>query len=216
MKRIFISISLILFTVSLFAERKEITIWHSYRGDEQRALEKVTDLFNDSQDEFKASLLLVPYDAFANKLTSAIPRGNGPDGFIFAHERVGDWAESGIIAEVGPEIDASLKNDLIPSTLQALNYHGKIWGVPLSFKSLVLFYRTDLVDHAPKTLDELTATASRLTNAGEGRYGLAFEATSTYFAAPFIYGFGGGFCLGDNGSAGDSACLDNPGNVCVR
>ena len=213
MKRIFISLCLILLTFSLLAERQEITIWHSYRGDEQRALEKVTALFNESQDEFKASLLLVPYDAFANKLTSAIPRGNGPDGFIFAHERVGDWAESGIIAEVDQEIDGQLRNDLIPSTLQALKYNGKLWGVPLSFKSLVLFYRTDLVEHAPKTLSELTETASRLTNTGEGRYGLAFEATSTYFAAPFIYGFGGGFCLEDGTSSAVSACLDNPGNI---
>ena len=45
-------------------------------------------------------LVAVPYDAFADKLTSAIPRGNGPDLFIYPHDRIGDWADAGMIEPI--------------------------------------------------------------------------------------------------------------------
>lgn len=198
----------------LCAQNKNVTVWHSYRGSEQSALEELKKKFNDSQNDFHVDLLSVPYDAFANKLTNAIPRGNGPDAFIFAHERIGDWAESGIIRPIDEKTLEDLRLDTIPSTLEALKYSGKYWGYPLSFKSVVLFYRTDLVKKAPLGTLEMIDMAKKLTDPEKGSYGLAFEATSVYFSAPFIYGFDGGFCFeeGKIQKTGE-ACLNNEGNV---
>ncbi|MBR4532223.1 extracellular solute-binding protein [bacterium] len=214
MKKVTIFLSIFLLFFLVFAEKKSVTVWHSYRGDEQTALEKLRNDFNESQSEYKVDLLNVPYDAFANKLTSAIPRGNGPDAFIFAHERVGDWAESGIISDLSDVLSGNVSNSLIPSTLDALKYNGKYWGFPLSFKSAVLFYRTDKVEKIPETTDELLKAAQSFTDAKNGKYGLAFEATSAYFAASFIYGFGGKFCFENGAEREDGmACLDDKGNV---
>ena len=214
MKKFTLFSLILLVFFSLFAEKETVTIWHSYRGDEQKALEELRNKFNELQSDYKVDLLNVPYDAFANKLTSAIPRGNGPDAFIFAHERVGDWAESGIISDLSDVLSGNVSNSLIPSTLDALKYNGKYWGFPLSFKSAVLFYRTDKVEKVPETTDELLKSAQSFTDAKNGKYGLAFEATSAYFAASFIYGFGGKFCF-ENGSEREDgmACLDDKGNA---
>lgn len=214
MKKVTIFLSIFLLFFLVFAEKKSVTVWHSYRGDEQTALEKLRNDFNESQSEYKVDLLNVPYDAFANKLTSAIPRGNGPDAFIYAHERVGDWAESGIISDVSEVLSDGVKGDIIQSTLESLKYGGKYWGFPLSFKSAVLFYRTDMVEKVPETTDELLEAAKRLTDAKSGKYGLAFEAASAYFAAGFIYGFGGKFCFEDGKEREDGlACLNDQNNV---
>ncbi|HSA33707.1 MAG TPA: extracellular solute-binding protein, partial [bacterium] len=94
-----------LFTLLLFlciatleAAPRQITVWHSYRGAEETAINGLAEEFNAlHRDDIRVTLLAVPYDAFANKITSAVPRGNGPDAFIYAHERIGDWAASGII-----------------------------------------------------------------------------------------------------------------------
>ncbi|HQI04592.1 MAG TPA: extracellular solute-binding protein, partial [bacterium] len=205
-----------IFTISFFlsAQKTDVTIWHSYRGSEQTALEELKDKFNELNNNFNVVLLSVPYDAFANKLTNAIPRGNGPDAFIFAHERIGDWAESSIIRPLEIQTVENLRPDTIPSTLEALKYKGKYWGYPLSFKSVVLFYRTDLVKKVPAGTSEMIELAKKLTNSEKGNYGLAFEAASVYFSAPFIYGFDGGFCFeeGKTKKTGD-ACLNNDGNI---
>ena len=212
MKRTVFFLVLILFS-TLYAERSTVTVWHSYRGSEQKALERLKENFNKEQDQYKVELLNIPYDAFANKLTNAIPRGNGPDAFIFAHERIGDWAESGIISNIDSNSVEKIRSESVGTTLNALKYDGKFWGYPLSFKSVVLFYRTDIIDKVPASTDELVSLAKSLTDTEKGKYGLAFEASSVYFSAPFIYGFEGKFCFEEGKTRKDGeACLNNPGN----
>ncbi len=208
-----------LFTLLLFlciatleAAPRQITVWHSYRGAEETAINGLAEEFNAlHRDDIRVTLLAVPYDAFANKITSAVPRGNGPDAFIYAHERIGDWAASGIIEPLGPYYTEHIGTRMLPVTIEAMRSGDKLWGIPLAFKSLVLFYRTDLMDAPPGTTDELLAVAERFTDRAANRYGIAFEAASAYFAAPFLTGFGGGFCLDE--AASDTPCLDTPENA---
>ena len=80
--------------------QKEIVVWHAYRGDEKAAFEKVVDEFNKANaGKIKVTTLAVPYDAFADKITAAVPRGKGPDVFIFAQDRLGGWIAAGNTVE---------------------------------------------------------------------------------------------------------------------
>ncbi|HEY4574233.1 MAG TPA: extracellular solute-binding protein, partial [Thermoanaerobaculia bacterium] len=74
---------LLVFPLSALAQ-KEIVVWHGYRGGEKAAFEKVIENFNQANaGKIKVTTLAVPYDAFADKITAAVPRGKGPDVFIF-------------------------------------------------------------------------------------------------------------------------------------
>ena len=55
-----------------------------------------------------AFLVALPFGAFDSKLETAIPRGNGPDLFIAAHDRLGHWAASGLLEPVGFWADEAL------------------------------------------------------------------------------------------------------------
>ena len=142
---------------------ESITVWHAYRGAEESALKKLADRWNQSRPEHPVVLLSIPYDAFSNKLTSAIPRGHGPDVFLAAHERAGDWARANLI-EVWQEdgIDAPLYH---PTTVDAVRVDSGLAGVPLAYKSLVLFYNPTLIEAPPSTTDELIALARAHTDA---------------------------------------------------
>lgn len=67
----------------------ELVVWHAYRGGEKAAFEKVVEAYNRSQGAVKVSSLAVPYDAYADKITAAVPRGKGPGVFIYAQDRLG-------------------------------------------------------------------------------------------------------------------------------
>ena len=90
----------------------QLTIWHAYRGTERAMLEAHLREFQEQTGQRVRSLHL-PYNAFANKLQVAIPRGNGPDLFIFAHDRVGDWAEAGLIEPIGFWMSPQLQNQFL-------------------------------------------------------------------------------------------------------
>jgi arabinogalactan oligomer / maltooligosaccharide transport system permease protein len=183
--------ALLVLLSALPASAGEIALWHSYRGDEQSALRQLVRRWNESHPQSPARPLAVPHDAYANKLTSAIPRGQGPDLFIFAHERVGDWARSGLIHDLRGDIEPRELERLSPGSAEALEIDGALYGLPLAIKSLALFYNTELVGDPPQTTDEMIAVAERCSDAEAGRYGLVYQAGDFYFHIPWLLGFGG-------------------------
>ncbi len=186
---------------------RPLRLWHGYRGAERETLERLTADFTRDHPQWPVELLAVPYEAYANKLTSAIPRGNGPDVFIAAHERLGDWAESGLIAPLpdGPEWDA-----FFPTTVDALTWRDRRYGLPLAFKSLALFVRDDLLagNVVPANTDQLLAACKNLSGMRKDSFCLAWEAGSFYHHAPWLFGFGGGIF-----DANQTPRLDRPENA---
>ncbi len=173
------------------AAAADVMLWHAYRAQERKALEQVVKAFNDKKGDIQLKLLAVPYDAFADKITAAVPRGKGPDLFIFAQDRVGDWAASGVIEPVDFWLDEASRGAFLPPTLEALTYDEAVYGLPMAFKMVALIYNTALVKAPPKTTDELVALGKKLTNAGEGSFGLAYENANFWYHGAWMQGFGG-------------------------
>src|SRR5512139_2311359 len=117
--------------------QKEVVVWHAYRAEEKAALEKVVAAYNagNAAKGVKVTTLAVPYDAFADKISAAVPRGKGPDVFIYAQDRMGGWIEGGNTVEpIDFFVDDALKARYLPTAIQALTYRGSLWGLPLNYK----------------------------------------------------------------------------------
>src|SRR5256885_2388159 len=103
----------------------EIVVWHAYRAGEKAALEKVAAAYNASHPSTKVSTLAVPYDAFADKISAAVPRGKGPDVFIYAQDRLGGWIEAGNPREpIAFFLDPETKARFIPTPVEAITPQG--------------------------------------------------------------------------------------------
>ncbi len=177
-----------------FVLATHVVLWHAYSGAEKSAIEEAVQAFNRQEPNIAAEAIAVPYGSMADKLQAAIPRGHGPDAFIFAHDVVGQWSRQGLLKPLDAEaaIQAVLPR-LWPQTVPPLRIGDSLWGVPLSFKSLALFYRSDLVKTPPKTSDEILALCQRFAQSTETprRYGLAYETGSFFLHAAWLHGLGG-------------------------
>ncbi len=190
------------------AQKKEIVVWHAYRGDEKTAFEKVAAQFNQSHPNIKVSTLAVPFDAMADKITAAVPRGKGPDVFVYAQDRLGGWIAAGNTVEpIDFFLDAPTKSRFLGSTMQAMTYQGNVYGLPLNFKVLTMIYNKKLLPTPPKTSAELIATAKKLSNPATGKFGLAYAYTDFYYHAALMNAFGGGVF------DGRKPTLNSPANV---
>ena len=89
--------SLLLASQAFAQAANELVVWHAYRGAEKAAFEKVVGMFEKSPGAkgIKVNTLAIPYDAYADKISAAVPRGKGPDLFIYAQDRLGGWIEAG-------------------------------------------------------------------------------------------------------------------------
>ena len=170
-------------------EKATVVLWHAYRAEEQKALEQLVDAYNAQGGPVTVEAIPVPYDAFVDKIGVTVPRGNGPDLFIFAHNMIGDWVAGGLLEPVTEWAPPALLSRFIPDTVKALVYKKSLYGLPLAFKSLVLFYNKKLIAEPPKTVDELIAKAKAHT--GGESWGLAVEAAKLYFHAPWLHAKGG-------------------------
>ncbi|HVV82361.1 MAG TPA: extracellular solute-binding protein, partial [Kofleriaceae bacterium] len=174
-----------------------VTLWHAYDGAERAALEEVARGWNRDQRDQRVRVVAVPYDAFADKITSAIPNGNGPDLFIYAHDRLGDWVAAELLEAIGFWIDHGIAARYAKDALAAMAYDGELWGLPLAVKSLALYVRTDLVPAPPATTDDLFAMAPALR--ARGVFPLAYPVADLYGHAPWLHGLGGAV-LGPDGA----------------
>jgi maltose-binding protein MalE len=189
------------------AERRSehvITLWHSYRGTEQKALQRLVHAFNKKEltrakaypgyTFARVRLLQISFDNLPNKITNAVPRGHGPDLFVFAHDRVGDWVSKDLVEPIGYWVGPQLAERFLPKTLGAFAMGQRLYGLPLTYKSVALFYHADLIRTPPRTTEELLTQGRRfMRNRGKGYYGLVYEGADTYFHAPWLFGFGGRF-----------------------
>lgn len=188
-------IATLLLSPAIAAAQTEILIWHSYRGAEKAAFEKVAAAFGDKMkaDGVTAKLLAVPYDAFADKITAAVPRGRGPDVFIFAQDRLGGWVETGdTIEPIDFFVDEEIEGRYIGTTMDAMTYQDTVYGLPVNYKVITQIYNKRLVEKPPATSSELVAVAEKLTDQAAGKFGLAYAYTDFYYHASVMNSFGGG------------------------
>ena len=194
---------------ALPAAAADLVLWHAYRAEEKAALEKVVQQYNAQAKGPKVTTLAVPYDAFADKISAAVPRGKGPDIFIYAQDRLGGWIEAGKTVEpIDFFLDDATKGAFIPTTLQAMTYRGSVYGLPLNYKVITLVYNKKLVPQPPKTTAELVTLAKKIGDKQAGRFGLVYSYADFYYHAALMNGFGG--MVFDK--AGQPV-MDNPANV---
>ncbi len=116
-----------------------------------------------------------------------------------------EFAQQKWLYDMTPYVE-SRKDEFIPSTFETITYQGKTWGVPHKTNAGFLYYRTDQVDKAPKTWQEvydLAAKQDGIAYQGASYEGLTVDFLELAFAA-------GGQVLSEDGK---EAKIDSPENL---
>jgi arabinogalactan oligomer / maltooligosaccharide transport system permease protein len=181
-----------------------VVLWHSYRGDEERALEELARTYEREHPGISIDVLAVPFEAYASKLEAAIPRAHGPDLFIQAHQWIGPYLDEHLIAPMGDALPAEDEGGFDAGSLRAVTFQGARYGVPLTNKGLALYVNEALLPSTPVSIEALAAMRSALP---PGVYPLAYRAVNSYYHAPFLHAFGGELVSADGTFAfvGDAA-----------
>jgi arabinogalactan oligomer/maltooligosaccharide transport system permease protein len=167
-------------------DRASVVVWHAYRqgGQEEAALREVARAFERERRDVRVVLVAQPYGAYASKLESAIPTGNGPDLFIDAHERLPSFRQAELVQSLGAPDDA-LRARLDAAHLGVLTEEGALFGLPIAIKCGALYVNDALVPSVPESLEGIAAL--RLPN---GVFPLVMEAESPYWAASVVHAYG--------------------------
>lgn len=171
------------------ADAPRLLVW--INGDKgYNGLQKVGDAF----EKVSGVKVVVQHPEGApDKFQAAAGAGKGPDIFCWPHDRVGEWAKSGLIVPVQPP--RRIREEIEPSAWQAFTWRGKVWGYPLAIEAIGLIYNKALVKTPPATWDEVFALDKAL--APQGARAILWPYAMSFFSWPVIAG-PGGYVFGRN------------------
>ena len=160
----------------------ELQIW--INGDKPyKALQELGDKF---EKDTGIPVTVEHPDKPENKYAQAAQAGRGPDIMIWAHDRLGGWAQSGLIQPVN--VDDAYKSKFLPKAWEAVTYKGKLWGYPITLESVALIYNKKLITEIPKTLQDVTALADPYK--AKDQLPLLWAYDTPFFTWPFLAGAG--------------------------
>ena len=181
-----------------------ITIWHDKEDEVAAALQAELDQLApdivvklERKDGLTEALKMVGNDPKA-----------APDMYFFAHDKLGVYAEMGILAPITDFIAHTVLQGYLPMTVAAASYKGEVYQLPLYFETLLFMYNRRYMDddEVPATTEELYQYMEKTTVGGH--YGFVEQHSTAYYSAGWIHAFGG-YLINEEGQPG----LDSPQTV---
>jgi multiple sugar transport system substrate-binding protein len=119
----------------------------------------------------KVNQTIVQYNERLNKVNTAVQGGGGFDVVQMDTIWTAQFAAAGWVDDLTDRITDAIKKDVPESSLSAVTYQGKLYGMPLFNSAKHLFYNAKLLkdagfDKPPTTLDDFVAQAKATTKDG--------------------------------------------------
>lgn len=150
------------------SDKVELVIWaHNDQEVWINNYQAIADAFTAENPDITIRFETFPYDEFESKvLTSLTSKSGGADIYEMWGGWGTDYASTGALAALPDAMAQEIFNDAYPSTYGALEYEGKLYGMPQEFniESGAMLVNNHLVtDAIPTTWDEMIALGKKLT-----------------------------------------------------
>ncbi|MFC3282901.1 maltose/maltodextrin ABC transporter substrate-binding protein MalE [Litchfieldella rifensis] len=164
-------------------EDDKLTLW---MGD-NKGPKGIREVGRQFTEDTGIEVEIVTPDNLTDRFAQAAGSGQGPDIVIWAHDRLGEWAQSGLLKPIKPSDD--YRERYFDFTWDAMVWNGETYGYPISVESLGLIYNKDLVDAPPESFAELVELDAELTK--EGKKAILFDYGEPYYGWTLLAANGG-------------------------
>lgn len=190
-----------------YPSRIPVRFWHMWSAEWKDVVDKIVDRYNRSQDRYEVIALSIPSTGevqFSDtKFLLGAVGGDPPDVMAQWNPVIPTWADNQLLMPfeelMSPDEKATYDREAYPIVKRVGLYKGKTYGIPIGINCFALYYlpqhfREAGLDpnHFPKTLEEMTEVANRLTkrDSNGNLTRLGFLPNDWPHTAPL---FGGGF-----------------------
>ncbi|WP_226006815.1 extracellular solute-binding protein [Natrinema salinisoli] len=173
---------------ALGGSSQETTLWNQFTGSEQDSLETHLETFNEGRDDPMVSENL---SDVKKQLKTAIPAGNGPHTFPWAHDRIGKYQSQDFLYDGSGDLELDLEATFTENAASAVQWEDGVYGLPYASETVSLMYNPDLVDEPPETLSEMVSIMEDHHDPENSTWGLSCPPKTAYFVSAFLHAFGG-------------------------
>jgi maltose/maltodextrin transport system substrate-binding protein len=187
----------------------ELLIWTT----DNRGYRALAELGRKFEEDMGIPVKVEIQNEILEKGRMAAQSGKGPDIFFWAHDIIGEWADSGLLEPVQPSEE--YMKTLIPISWNAVKHNGKLWGYPVALECVSLIYNKKLVTGQPPTqLADFSEFARKLKEKNPKLIAIMWDYTNPYLSWPFLASAGAySFKQTKNGWDSSDSGVDAPGAV---
>lgn len=165
----------------LAADEDTLVVWGA------RDVDQLVVVGQQFEEDFGIKIVVETPSEPEKQFTVVAGGGGGPDIFFFAHDRIGEYVNGGLLAEVNPSktiLDANTQVGW-----EAVMFNGQRWAYPISTEAVGLVYNKDLIANPPTTFEEVFEIAKALE--GSGNQAISWDYSNAYFTYPLLAANGG-------------------------
>jgi maltose/maltodextrin transport system substrate-binding protein len=163
----------------------ELLIWMD--PDRGHTLKPLAQKF---RDDFGINAIIETPQNITDSFPLAAQVAKGPDIVIWAHDKVGEWADGGLIAPV--EISEKYAHKFFPKAWQAVLHENRPWGYPIALEAVTLIYNRKLLDGSPPTeLSQLVSVNQTIQSGHPGTTTILWDYKSAYYSWGILDSAGG-------------------------
>ena len=166
----------------------ELSIWMD--SDRMPAMQEAGRKF---EHDYGIKVNVDATENIPNNFPLAAQSDKGPDVVIFAHDKLGEWADGGLVAPI--PVDASYRSRFNSQSWEAVLHRGEYWGYPLCFEVVGLIYNKKLVPTPPAQLSDLIEFNQQLKTEHPGVGTILWDYASPYYSWG-IFGSAGAYVFG--------------------
>lgn len=136
-----------------------ILLWHDWDTESAAALDRIIAEFGEIYPDVEVVPVAVPPDEFAVQFTEKAKSGFGPDLILADSAIIYELAEAGFLRDLAGREGSEAERFLSTGYVQLQTNDGKLYGLPMSNHTQVLFYDQERVSAPVTTTNELFAAA---------------------------------------------------------
>jgi len=174
-----------------------LVLWHAWSYPEDRALATMVERYNRSSLAVQIVLQAHPVATLTSDLDIAVAEGGGPHMAILKSHTIGGLAEGGSLLPLDSLLPADELRQLLPAAIGSAQISSPtasaLYGVPLTFDTLALYYnKANFASAPPDDTSALLAVARGLTDTRSNppTWGMALNL-SLDRTIGYLYAFGG-------------------------
>ena len=186
----------------------ELLIWMD--AERGHALQPLAQKF---EKEIGVKITIETPEKLTDGFALAAQVGKGPDVVIWAHDKVGEWADGGLIAPI--EVPDEFAHKFFPKAWEAVGHEKRTWGYPIALETVTLIYNKRLLGAPPPTdLSQLVALNQKIKAKHPGVTTILWDYKSAYYSWG-ILDSAGGYIFGKKGTDYDlnDVGVASPGSI---
>jgi maltose/maltodextrin transport system substrate-binding protein len=153
-----------------------LLIWMD--NDRASALQPLAKKFENA---FGIQVTIETPENITNSFPLAAQVGKGPDIVIWAHDKLGEWADAGLIRHV--EISDGFGKKFFLKAWKAVLHREWIWGYPISLETVTLIYNKRLLDgYPPTTIADLVTLNHEIKAKRTGVTPILWDYKNAYYS----------------------------------